>query len=231
VSGQLVSCIVPVFNGERYLGETLDSILAQTYRPIEILVVDDGSTDKSPDVVASYGEAVQYLRQANAGQATARNLGVRACRGEFVTFLDADDLWHSEKLTRQLARFAERPELDFCLTHVQNFWEAELEQEAEMYQGHARGQPMPGYVTGTIAAKRLLFERIGLFDTSLGHTDKTEWFLRADASGAVKELLPDVLMYRRMHAGNRSRVLAARSRDEYLRLLKATLDRRRAEAR
>jgi glycosyltransferase involved in cell wall biosynthesis len=230
MSGPLVSCIIPVFNGERYLGKTLDSILAQTYRPLEIVVVDDGSTDKSPDVSASYGEAIQYLRQANAGQATARNFGVRSSRGELAAFLDADDLWHPEKLARQMARFAARPELDYCLTHVQNFWEAELEREAEMYHGHPRGQPMPGYVTGTLVAKRSLFQRIGLFDTSLGHTDKTEWFLRADAAGAVKEVLPDVLMYRRMHAGNRSRALAANSRDEYLRLLKATLDRRRAGA-
>ena len=230
MSGPLVSCIVPVFNGERYLGKTLDSILAQTYRPIEILIVDDGSTDKSPEVASSYREVARYLRQANAGQATARNLGVNVSRGKFVAFLDADDLWHPEKLTRLLARFAVKLELDYCLTHVQNFWEAELAQEAEMYQGHPRGQPLPGYVTGTLVAKRSLLERIGLFDTSLGHTDKTEWFLRADAAGAVKELLPDVLMYRRMHAGNRSRALAAKSRDEYLRLLKTTLDRRRSEA-
>jgi len=72
-------------------------------------------------------------------------------------------------------------------------------------------------------------ERIGLFDASRGHTGPAEWFLRADAAGALKELLSEVLMYRRMHAGSRSRVLAAKSRDEHLHLLKATLDRRRAE--
>jgi glycosyltransferase involved in cell wall biosynthesis len=230
MSEPLVSCIVPVFNGERYLSKTLDSILAQSYRPIEVLVVDDGSTDTSADVATSYGEAVRYLRQSNAGQATARNRGVHSSRGEFVAFLDADDLWHPEKTSRQVARFAARPELDYCLTHVQNFWEAELEQEAEMYHDHPRGKPIAGFVTGTLMARRSLFARIGVFDTSLGHTDKTEWFLRADAAGAVRELLPDVLMYRRMHSGNRSRTLAANSRDEYLRLLKATLDRRRAAA-
>ena len=228
MSQPVVSCIVPVFNGEQYLRETLDSILAQTYHPREIVVVDDGSTDRSPEVAASYGGSVRYIRQDNSGQATARNLGVRNSAGELVAFLDADDLWHREKLTRQVACFLARPELDYCLTQVQNFWEAELEQEAEMYQGHPRGRPMPGYVTGTLVVRRSLFERIGLFDTSLGHADKTEWFLRADAAGAIKEMLPDVLMYRRMHPGNRSRTLAASSREEYLRLLKATLDRRRA---
>ena len=93
----LISCIVPVFNGERYLGEALDSILAQTYRPLEIIVSDDGSTDGTAAVVASYGECVKYLWQVNAGEAAARNLGSSAAGGHFLAFLDADDLWHPEK--------------------------------------------------------------------------------------------------------------------------------------
>src|SRR5262245_51579199 len=76
MKSSLVSCIVPVFNGDRYLGETLDSILAQTYRPLEILVVDDGSTDGTAPVVASYADRIRYVRQDNAGAPTARNLGV-----------------------------------------------------------------------------------------------------------------------------------------------------------
>src|SRR3954451_22735593 len=87
----LVSCIVPVFNGERYLREALQSILAQSYRPIEVVVVDDGSTDRSPVVVAGFGREVRYLRQENAGPAAARNHGVQEARGELLAFLDADD--------------------------------------------------------------------------------------------------------------------------------------------
>jgi glycosyltransferase involved in cell wall biosynthesis len=223
----LISCIVPVLNGERYLKETLESILAQDYRPIDILVVDDGSIDGTPDVVRSFGSEVDYVRQANAGQAVARNRGVDMARGEFVAFLDADDLWHPEKLTRQMNQFVAQPDLGYCLTHVQNFWERELQDEAASFRGHPRGQPIPGFVTGTLLARRPLFERIGGFDISLGHADKTEWFMRADAAGARRELLPDVLMFRRMHPGNRSRTLASNSRDEYLHLLKASLDRRR----
>src|SRR2546426_10667200 len=94
----LISCIVPVFNGERYLHETLNSILAQTYRPLEIIVADDGSTDGTRTIVASYGQQVRYLWQLNAGPAAARNLGLTAAKGEFIAFLDADDLWHPEKL-------------------------------------------------------------------------------------------------------------------------------------
>src|SRR5262249_2428536 len=107
----LISCIVPVFNGERYLREALDSILAQTYQPLELIVLDDGSTDGTAALVAGYGERIRYLWQANAGEAGARNRGLSIAQGEFVAFLDADDLWHPEKLRRQLARLHDRPEL------------------------------------------------------------------------------------------------------------------------
>ena len=125
----LISCIVPVYNGERYLKEALDSILTQSYRPLEIIVVDDGSTDGTAEVVAGYGERVRYVWQSNAGPWIARNLGLSATQGEFISFLDADDLWHAEKLARQMARFEARPELDLCVTHLQNFWIPELEGE------------------------------------------------------------------------------------------------------
>lgn len=92
----LISYIVPVFNGERYLGEALDSILAQTYQSLEIIVADDGLTDGAAAVVTSYGEQVRYAWQPNAGPPTARNLEPSRARGEFVAFVDADDLWHSE---------------------------------------------------------------------------------------------------------------------------------------
>src|SRR5690242_4967891 len=96
--GPTVTCIVPVFNGERYLGEALDSIFAQGHQPLEVLVVDDGSTDGSAAVAKSYGDRVRYFFQPNAGPAAARNLGLEAARGEFIAFLDADDLWHRDKL-------------------------------------------------------------------------------------------------------------------------------------
>ncbi len=225
----LISCIVPIFNGERYLQEALDSILAQTYQPVEVIVADDGSTDGTRAVVASYGKQVAYLRQTNAGPAAARNLGLSAAQGEFVAFLDADDLWHLEKLARQMARFQARPELDLCVTYVQNFWVPELQAEAAQLRDHRIMQPLPGYVTATLLARRTLFERIGQFNPTLGHGDNTDWFLRAAEHGAVIELLSDVLVYRRLHKTNLSRREASASREEYVRLVKASLDRRRRQ--
>ena len=224
----LISCIVPVFNGERYLREALDSILAQTYRPLEIIVADDGSTDGTAAIVASYREQVRYLSQPNAGPAAARNLGLGATKGEFVAFLDADDLWHPEKLARQMARFQARPDLDVCITHVRNFWIPELIEEAALYRVHPRlTDAVPGYTTVTLLARRTLFDTVGRFNSALQHGDSTEWFLRAVEHGVVMELLPDVLLYRRLHHGNRTRHLGSASRDSYLQIVKASLDRRR----
>src|SRR5262245_10328005 len=130
MSLSLISCIVPVFNGERYLRESLDSILAQTYSPLEIIVVDDGSQDSTPEVVASYGSQILYFRQENAGPAVARNRGLELSQGEFIAFIDADDYWHQEKLMCQMSLLEARPEVGFCLTHLQNFWMPELKAEA-----------------------------------------------------------------------------------------------------
>jgi glycosyltransferase involved in cell wall biosynthesis len=109
MNSPVISCIVPVFNAERYLRETLDSVMGQTYRPLEIIVADDGSTDATASVVAAYGDRVRYLLQPNGGPAAARNLGLRAVSGEFVAFIDQDDLWNPEKLARQMARFQAHP--------------------------------------------------------------------------------------------------------------------------
>jgi glycosyltransferase involved in cell wall biosynthesis len=225
----LISCIVPVYNGERYLREALDSILAQTYRPMEIIVADDGSTDGTAALVADYGDQLQYLFQPNAGTAAACNLGLQAAQGDFVAFLAADDLWHPEKSSRQVSRFQTRPDLDLCVTYVKNFWIPELREEAERFRDHRISQPLPGYVPQAFLARRSLFETVGNFNVALRHADATDWLLRAVDQGAVIELLPDVLVYRRIHQTNLSRRMASSSREEYVQLVKATLDRRRSE--
>jgi len=228
MASPLISCIVPVFNGDRYIREALDSILRQTYAPLEVVVADDGSTDDTASVVATYGERVRYVWQANAGPGAARNLGLQSVRGDFVAFLDADDVWHPDKLTRQMARFEARPELDLCVTRIKNFWVPELREEAVRFRDHPLARPMPGYALSTLLARRALFEGDGRFDPGLRHTNDTDWFVRAAERGATMDLLPDVLVFRRLHPANRSRRLAGASREEYLQLVKSALDRKRS---
>ena len=124
-----VSCVIPVFNGERFLAAAIDSVLAQSLSEIEIIVVDDGSTDGTRDVLDRFGARVVYIHQANAGPASARNNGIRHASGEFIAFLDSDDLWHPEKTVIQLSRFATRANLAICTAHMQNFWAAEVAHE------------------------------------------------------------------------------------------------------
>lgn len=225
----LITCIIPVFNGERYLKESLDNAFQQTYRPIEVIVVDDGSTDGTKAVATSFGTKVRYLSQTNSGPWVARNSGIQAATGMFVAFLDADDLWHSDKLTRQISRFRDRPELDVSVTMVQNFWESGLQQEENKFRDERISQAIPGYTCPTMLAKRSQFEKVGLFNKTLRHAAATDWFLRAAREGTVVELLREPLLFRRLHESNRSRVHASNSRDEYLKILQTHINQKRSK--
>ena len=203
----LISCIVPVFNGERYLSEAVDSLLAQTYKSVEIIVVDDGSTDRTPQIVESFGKQIRSLRQVNGGPAAARNSGVRIARGDFIAFLDADDLWHPEKLARQINCLEVRPEIDLCVTYLQNFWSPEFKAQAEHFVNHPLAKPMPGYFSlQTLCVRRNVFDAIGLFNTELRVCEDVEWFLRAVERRKVILVSQDILTYRRLHESNISRM-------------------------
>jgi glycosyltransferase involved in cell wall biosynthesis len=225
----LVTCIIPAFNGARYLPYAIESILAQKYRPIEILVVDDGSTDETAAIATGFGAPVLYFFQPNAGPAASRNRGLMEAKGEFVAFLDQDDVWHPEKLTRQLSRFEVRPELDLCVAHLELFWAPELSPNEVWFRGHRLSKPVPGYITGTLMARSATFEKVGGFNTSLRYGDAADWFLRAAEKQAVHELLPDVLLQHRIHQTNLATTKASESRNEFLYILKNSLDRRRAD--
>jgi glycosyltransferase involved in cell wall biosynthesis len=148
------------------------------------------------------------LWQPNAGEAKARHSGLSAARGEFIAFLDADDLWHPEKLTRQIDRFRERAEIDLCFTCFQNFWVPELVEEERRYQGSPLSRPQSAWSTSTLLARRTVFATFGNFTDDGTQTPGSEsmiWFLHAVEAGAVVEVLPHILMYRRMHSANASR--------------------------
>ena len=143
-----------------------------------------------------------------AGEAAARNRGLNAAQAELIAFLDADDLWHPEKLARQVSRLCERPEIDLSFTCFHNFWIPELAEEERCYQGSRLSQPQYAWSTSTLLARRAVFAKFGNFSVNGSKAAGSEsmiWFLRAAEGGAVIDVLPDVLMYRRMHAANVSR--------------------------
>jgi glycosyltransferase involved in cell wall biosynthesis len=227
---ELVSCIVPAHNAAAHLRMALDSILDQTHRPLEIVVVDDGSTDDTAAIAASYGEPVRVVHQVDAGPAATRNLGIRSARAELVAFLDPDDLWHPEKLARQVARFRARPELDCSVTHVRMFWPEGHDDVERRYRDHPRMAGIPGYATGSLLARRSAFDRVGPLNTGLWFTDAVDWFVRAREHGLAIELLDDVLVFHRLHRDNLTSRREEASRDEFLALVKGALDRRRGRS-
>ena len=227
MNGGLVSCIVPVFNGERYIQQALESIHQQTYRPLEIILVDDGSTDNTIGVVKRLEFSVQYIEQDNMGPAAARNLGINLAKGDFVAFLDSDDLWHQEKLSKQMTRFQDDPDLDICITHLSHFEDSEQGRKDIVYQGQRRLHNIPGYVTQTLLSRRNTFEKVGFFDPNLRHGDANDWFVRVADYGLCVELLQEALVFRRLHATNFSAQGVSKSLDEHLKIIKNSLDRRR----
>lgn len=229
MTAPLISCIVPVFNGEPYLAEALDSVLAQTYRPLELIVSDDGSTDGTPGIAAAYGERIVYLREPNAGPAAARNRGLRVARGPFVAFLDADDLWAREKLEMQMARFEAHRTLALCCAYVQNCADPSAARAGSA--DDRVSQIIRSCTIISLLARRRVFDTVGVFDPGLAVGEDTEWFLRAAQSGAVREVVPRILAYHRWHPGSLSARRALACRDALLHNVRGVLERRRQQAR
>ena len=224
-----ISVIIPVYNGERYLIEAIESVLMQSAPPDEILVVDDGSTDGSA-VVAERFSTGRYLWQAQAGASSARNHGVRAATGDWLAFLDADDLWTTEKLARQRAVLATQPTLDMVFGQVQQFYSPEL-ADAVNRLARPGSEPMAGYHVGAMLIRRTAFKKVGPFDPQWQVAHFIEWFGRAQALGLQSQILPDVVMKRRIHTTNLGIRAHQRARQEYLLLAKAQLDKRAQDHR
>lgn len=227
MSRPTISCVIPAYNAQAYLGAAIRSVLDQTLPPDEVVVVDDASTDDTRAIAESFGDPVRCVNATGKGPSAARNFGVTASGGQMISFLDADDLWHREKQARQLACFDAKPALMICLTHVELMWDATLNVEQRHFADHPRGQAVPGFATISMLARREAFDRMGLLDTSLSLADAADWLVRAREAGLPMQVLPDVLVYHRMHQSNLTRVKRQQSADEFLGMVKASLDRRR----
>jgi len=225
----VVSCIVPAHNSAAFIRDALDSILTQTHRPLEIIVVDAGSTDDTATIARSHAPDIRLLEIGDRSPAVARNAGIDAASGPFVAFLDADDLWLPEKTARQLRFLSENPQFGACITLAQNFWPAALSDEESSFDGHRRAQPIAGYASITLLAHRAFFDRIGRFREDLWHSDSTEWFIRVGERDEAIGLVSEVLVRRRLHEANLSRRLSGRARDEFLDLIKQSRDRRKED--
>jgi glycosyltransferase involved in cell wall biosynthesis len=222
----VVSCIVPVYNGARYLPAALASIFAQDYPALEIILVDDGSTDGTAEIARAYGSKLTYVYQANAGVCAARMTGMATAGGAWFAFLDADDLWEPRKLSLQMERFRSLPDLGISFTLIKNFWSEDVPPQ-ECNADPSLTRAVPGFVFPTMLVRQDVFGRVGPFDPALVHTSEPAWILRAMEAGVEIDLLAEVLVLRRLHPDSTSHRNAAEAQDEYLRLLKHWLDHKR----
>jgi len=221
----LVSVVIPTHNGQRYLAATLDSVLAQQHRPLEIVVVNDGSTDCTAQIVRGYAPEVRLIEQEQRGHPAARNVGIRAAAGEFLGFLDHDDLWSPDKLERQMACFERNPALDLVFGHILNFFTPEMPPE-ERKRLAVPLHPLPGLLQGAMLARRRSFDRVGVFSEERQTGDFLDWYGRALLAQMNVEMLPETVVYRRIHANNYQRMDKHRV-SEYLHAVKDLLERRR----
>jgi len=213
----LVSVVIPAYNAAAYLEDALGSVAAQGYEPIEAIVVDDGSSDGTCEVARCFQPPVTLIAQAHAGPGAARNAGVAAARGEFLAFLDADDLWTASSLALRLTALEQRG-LDL------------IYGQAIEFGGGMASPPQAALLAGTALLRTASFHRVGWFRTDLRVGEFIDWCARAREAGLRMEALAEAVLRRRIHGSNLG-VREREARADYLEVVRAALERRRREGK
>jgi glycosyltransferase involved in cell wall biosynthesis len=205
----LVSVIIPNYNYAQYVGEAVESALAQTYSNIEVIVVDDGSTDDSINVLEGFEDKINLVKQENGGVSAARNAGVAASQGELLAFLDADDIWHRQKVERQVAAFLGDNSVGLVHVGVQDIDEtrAEVERHLDGMEGWVADELLKwerpvilGGGSGVMITRRA-FDKAGAFDTRLMTSADWDLYYRVCRLNIVA-FIPEILLYYRVHGSN-----------------------------
>jgi len=221
----LISVMIGAYNAAPYVGETIASVLAQDYEPLELIVVDDGSDDGTAEIVKTFPD-VRYFFQPNAGNGAARNRAIEAAGGELFAFLDADDRFTPGKLTLQKTVLDAEPELDMLFGHVREFVSPELDEATRSAIRPPSPEPMPWTAPNLMLIRRRSFERVGPFSTTLRVGVTVDWFARASEAGLRYRVLPEVVLERRLHTQNNG-LRERDARSQYLQVLRAAVERRR----
>ncbi len=232
----LVTVIIPAYNAAATVARALDSVLAQTYRPIEVIVVDDGSKDATSQIVAAYrDERIRLLRlPCNQGVASAMNEGVASARGEYIAFLDADDEWLPTKLAKQLPVLRQNPKATMvnCACYGVDQSGNVAPDWGEPPPGLGKGDLWRGLLAATHIAKPCVVARasalreVGPFDTTLPTAEDQDMWIRLAMAGDV-EFVPDLLTVLHDTAGSLTKVYAAQADRHVLPMVRRNIERRR----
>lgn len=205
-----VSIIIPVYNYDRYIAECVDSCLAQTYQNIEVIVVDDGSTDKTPGILESYGNRIKYIRQENSGAAVALNKGVRASSGELIAWLSSDDVFLPLKIEKQVKLFDLVPEADLVYTdyfyidsqgEIISAWETDWYPPKKMLEAFIRNNVFNG---STVLMRKEVWCKLGGFEEKLVAVVDTHFWIKLLLEDFRCVILPEKLVKYRTHPTNQT---------------------------
>jgi glycosyltransferase involved in cell wall biosynthesis len=182
----LVSVVIPTFNRKHIVGKAIESAINQTYKHIEIIVVDDGSSDGSAEFIAGYGSAVKYIFKENGGVSSARNLGIRKSIGEFVAFLDSDDVWLPDKLEKQIHFFEKNPDFGMVLCDCYYMDSSSKISERSMRRnclprdGHILNDVFmsPSLIPSSVLVKKAVLDDIGCFDEDMKTAEDLDLHLK-----------------------------------------------------
>ena len=195
-----ISVLIPAYNYGRFIGDAVKSVLEQTFSDYEIIVVDDGSTDDTEEVVRQF-RSVRYIFREHGGISKARNVAVQEAKGKWLAFLDADDLWKEDKLEKQVAYIKEHPDCRILFTRFENFTDMPSTQLNERLRELLQEKVEWCMASALIDAG--LFKECGLFDESRMYGEDTEWIYRLRFMGVDLDFcLEDVLYFRRVHGEN-----------------------------
>jgi glycosyltransferase involved in cell wall biosynthesis len=196
MSDEVVSVVVPVYNGERFLADCLDSLVAQDYPAIEVVVVDDGSTDGSAAIAERY-DGVRVLRRAHVGLAATRNAGIRAATGSLIGFCDADDWWKPGKASAQVAYLAAHPEVDVALCRQETHFEPGVAHPGWLIPDQRYGD-LDGVSSTSALFRRAVFEQLE-YRTDMATGSDFNLLVRARSAGFGIAVLEEPLQVRRVH--------------------------------
>lgn len=228
-----VTVIVPVYDGAAFLPAAVESLHTESKGRLRAVLIDDGSTDGSPDLIRRLAADRPWIRaifhDGNRGVAAARNAGLRAADTPLIAFIDQDDIWAEGKLDAQFAALAADPALDFVVGHQIFRVAPGLDRPGWAKERYFDG-PQAGYVFGTLLAHRHCFERTGPLREDLRYgTDDVDWFARARTGGLRHVMLDRVLLHRTVHDRNHSR-MTRQQNAELLRVMHADINARRRQA-
>jgi glycosyltransferase involved in cell wall biosynthesis len=221
-----VSVVIPVRNGERFLAEALESVREQTLSPCEVIVVDDGSTDRTVEVGQAFHARV--IPSDDRGVSAARNTGIAASRGDAIAFLDHDDLWVPRKLESQVAALEGDPKAAYVWCPAATFVESGAET-GWIHKEILAGSDYDIVIPSALMVRRGTFEAIGGFASEFDVCEDLDWVLRARDAGMHGLRVEERLVRYRIHGGNTT-VVAPPTGPTYLRVLRASVERRRAAA-